>query len=237
VAKKNKTKKGLKESKLFSRWFDISIIGKFDKKNTGRRLKFKTGICDDGFQLPKKNRAVPLFKGRGWQAEFSRAKKPELIIAADNFLRAEDAFRLFVCAITLEQQSLYDVDQDEYGRRGWQPKHIPFTLAHEKSPNKKESHWVACAAQLAVSVIKEIMLDPNASPQTRLTAARDALDRLGWVPPKRAEIAPMAPAQRSPESLTREELEEIIRRGEQAEREDVEDEGGGNAQLLFIQPP
>lgn len=90
---------------------------------------------------------------------------------------------------------------------------------------------------LAVSVIKEIMLDPGASPQTRLTAARDMLDRLGWVPPKRAEIAPMASAQRSPESLTREELEEIIRRGQQAEQEDAEDEGGGDAQLLFIQPP
>ena len=77
---------------------------------------------------------------------------------------------------------------------------------------------------LAVSVIKEIMLDPNASPQTRLTAARDMLDRLGWVPPKRAEMAPEI-TQKPVDRLTREELEEIIRRGEQAEREDAEMEG------------
>lgn len=42
---------------------------------------------------------------------------------------------------------------------------------------------------LAVNVIKEVLLSEQAAPQTRLQAARDILDRLGWVPPRRAELA------------------------------------------------
>ena len=34
-------------------------------------------------------------------------------------------------------------------------------------------------------MIQDILLSEHASPQTRLQAARDILDRLGWVPPKR----------------------------------------------------
>jgi len=42
-------------------------------------------------------------------------------------------------------------------------------------------------APAAVATIGELMLDPAAPPSTRLAAARDILDRLGWIPPKRAE--------------------------------------------------
>lgn len=41
---------------------------------------------------------------------------------------------------------------------------------------------------IAVQVIEDIMLSQTAAPQTRLQAARDVLDRLGWVPPKRADL-------------------------------------------------
>jgi len=40
---------------------------------------------------------------------------------------------------------------------------------------------------LAVKVIEEVLRNPATSSQTRLNAARDVLDRLGWVPPRRAE--------------------------------------------------
>lgn len=63
---------------------------------------------------------------------------------------------------------------------------------------------------LAVSVVRDIMLDLDAPPQTRLTAARDVMDRLGWLPPKRADAAPV---HRTINQLTREELEEIAARG------------------------
>ena len=59
---------------------------------------------------------------------------------------------------------------------------------------------------LALQVIQDILLSEHATPQTRLQAARDILDRLGWVPPKRAEA--VKPAQRRElVEMTLEELE------------------------------
>lgn len=62
---------------------------------------------------------------------------------------------------------------------------------------------------VAVDVLRELMMDPAVSPQTRLTAARDVLDRLGWVPPRRSEMAPLAPS-KPIEDMTVEELKAII---------------------------
>ena len=61
---------------------------------------------------------------------------------------------------------------------------------------------------LAIRVVKDIMLSEHASPQTRLQAARDVLDRLGWVPPKRAEMAADAPSEI--EEMSLQELQEIV---------------------------
>ena len=61
---------------------------------------------------------------------------------------------------------------------------------------------------LAIKVVKDIMLSEHASPQTRLQAARDVLDRLGWVPPRRAEIVPDGPPEVEEMSLA--ELEEFV---------------------------
>lgn len=59
---------------------------------------------------------------------------------------------------------------------------------------------------VAVDVVRQIMLDPAASPQTRLTAARDILDRLGWVPPRRAEVSLYQALPSAIDELSREEL-------------------------------
>ncbi|WP_158980582.1 terminase small subunit [Parasedimentitalea maritima] len=40
---------------------------------------------------------------------------------------------------------------------------------------------------IAIQVIQDVLLSEHASPQVRLQAAKDVLDRLGWVPPKRPE--------------------------------------------------
>lgn len=68
---------------------------------------------------------------------------------------------------------------------------------------------------VAVDVVRQVMLDPAASPQTRLTAARDVLDRLGWVPPKRTE-ASMYQAPPTIDELSREELMAIAYGGARA---------------------
>lgn len=47
---------------------------------------------------------------------------------------------------------------------------------------------------VAVDVMRQIMLDPNVPANTRLTAARDMLDRLGWVPPRRSDAASITTA-------------------------------------------
>jgi len=44
-------------------------------------------------------------------------------------------------------------------------------------------------APTAVATIAELMANPQTPPSTRLAAARDILDRLGWVPPKRVDTA------------------------------------------------
>lgn len=60
---------------------------------------------------------------------------------------------------------------------------------------------------LAIEVIRDVLLSPNVAPQTRLQAARDVMDRLGWVPPKRADI--VAEDARPLEELSLRELEEF----------------------------
>ncbi len=71
---------------------------------------------------------------------------------------------------------------------------------------------------LAIKVVKDIMLSEHASPQTRLQAARDVLDRLGWVPPKRAQVANDAPSEL--EEMSIQELEEMVS-GQRGVRLDV----------------
>ena len=39
---------------------------------------------------------------------------------------------------------------------------------------------------IAVDTVRDILLDPKSPARVRLSAAQDVLDRLGWVPPKRA---------------------------------------------------
>lgn len=63
----------------------------------------------------------------------------------------------------------------------------------------------------AIQTIHNILLSDQVAPQTRLQAARDVLDRLGWVPPKRGEIT-SGRAEEQLEHLTREELERIVAR-------------------------
>lgn len=60
----------------------------------------------------------------------------------------------------------------------------------------------------AVRVVEQILLSEDAGLQLRLQAARDVLDRLGWVPPKRPE--PVANAGvRALEEYSLEELETL----------------------------
>lgn len=63
----------------------------------------------------------------------------------------------------------------------------------------------------AIQTIQDILLSDRVSPQTRLQAARDVLDRLGWVPPKRGDIVE-PPADRPLEKLTLDELEQLAAR-------------------------
>lgn len=65
---------------------------------------------------------------------------------------------------------------------------------------------------VAVDVMRRIMLDPDVPANTRLTAARDMLDRLGWVPPRRSDAISIAPAVPL-EEMTNEALLAIIQRG------------------------
>jgi hypothetical protein len=61
----------------------------------------------------------------------------------------------------------------------------------------------------AIGVVQQVLLSDHAPPQVRLQAARDVLDRLGWVPPKRPEpVAPSAP--KALEELSRAELESMV---------------------------
>lgn len=60
----------------------------------------------------------------------------------------------------------------------------------------------------AIQTIQDILLSDRVAPQTRLQAARDVLDRLGWVPPKRADIV-VPPVARPLEKLTLDELEHL----------------------------
>jgi phage terminase small subunit len=62
---------------------------------------------------------------------------------------------------------------------------------------------------VAIGVLKGLMADETAPASTRLGAARDVMDRLGWVPPKRSEIKFDA-GERTADDLTTAELEQII---------------------------
>lgn len=61
---------------------------------------------------------------------------------------------------------------------------------------------------MAIGVVRDIMLSDQVSPQTRLHAARDILDRLGWVPPRRVILEERA--EKSIEEMTRAELEYLV---------------------------
>lgn len=60
---------------------------------------------------------------------------------------------------------------------------------------------------IALDVVRDIPLSEHASPQTRLQAARDVLDRLGWMPPRGAER--IEGEQGQLEEMTLQELEEL----------------------------
>ncbi|GHF13856.1 hypothetical protein GCM10017044_04930 [Kordiimonas sediminis] len=59
----------------------------------------------------------------------------------------------------------------------------------------------------AVSVIRDLMTDPDTPPRTRLAAAKDIMDRLGWIPPKRTDVS-FSSQVRDITTMTRAELEE-----------------------------
>lgn len=61
---------------------------------------------------------------------------------------------------------------------------------------------------IAISVLRRIMEDEKVSSATRLAAARDVMDRLGWVPPKRSELK-VELRNKPLTEMTREELERI----------------------------
>jgi len=67
-------------------------------------------------------------------------------------------------------------------------------------------------APAALRAIKCLIDDPKTPHQTRLAAARDVLDRLGHIPPKRSDLATL-PTQKSLAELTMEELEQIAASG------------------------
>jgi hypothetical protein len=60
----------------------------------------------------------------------------------------------------------------------------------------------------ALNALRHLVECPDTPPQTRLAAARDILDRVGFVAPKRAELA-VTVADKSLNELSREELERI----------------------------
>ncbi|TLP66942.1 hypothetical protein FEE96_06200 [Parasedimentitalea maritima] len=60
----------------------------------------------------------------------------------------------------------------------------------------------------ALQVIEQLMVCEMTPPHTRLQAARDVLDRLGWIPPKRQD-AVMPTEQKDITELTRAELEAL----------------------------
>ena len=61
---------------------------------------------------------------------------------------------------------------------------------------------------VAIDVIRDILLSTQVSPQTRLAAARDILDRLGWIPPKRVEAQETVP--HFAEEMSLAELEAVV---------------------------
>lgn len=61
---------------------------------------------------------------------------------------------------------------------------------------------------LAIGVVRDIMLSDQVSAQTRLHAARDILDRLGWVPPRR--VIQEDCVEKSVEEMTQAELEYLV---------------------------
>lgn len=61
---------------------------------------------------------------------------------------------------------------------------------------------------VAIGVVRDIMLSDQVSAQTRLHAARDILDRLGWVPPRR--VIHEDRTEKSVEEMTRAELEYLV---------------------------
>lgn len=60
----------------------------------------------------------------------------------------------------------------------------------------------------SIAVMRDLLADPATPPQVKVSAARDVLDRLGWVPPKRAELA-VELSRKSARELSIEELRAI----------------------------
>ena len=63
-------------------------------------------------------------------------------------------------------------------------------------------------APTALKALRHLVECPETPPQTRLAAARDILDRVGFVAPKRAELA-VTVAEKPIQDLSRSELERI----------------------------
>ena len=61
----------------------------------------------------------------------------------------------------------------------------------------------------AIQVIHDVLTSDLASPQLRLKAAKDVLDRLGWVPPKRLDAQPQETSKEL-EEYSLEELETML---------------------------
>jgi len=76
-------------------------------------------------------------------------------------------------------------------------------------------------APLSIGVLRGLMEDEKASAATRLAAARDVMDRLGWVPPKRSEMK-VDVTKKDLLDLTREELE-ILAAGGSVRDVDISD--------------
>jgi uncharacterized protein with NRDE domain len=61
-------------------------------------------------------------------------------------------------------------------------------------------------APLAITTLRRLLVDEDTPPSVRLAAARDALDRVGFVPPKREEREGLM-VNKAPAEMTTEELE------------------------------
>ncbi len=166
----------------------LLLRGVYDKKNTGKRICFRTGIYESDFnnhflyQTP--------FKGKGWHADFRtyqysgnlndiKYKKimldlkkrgyiwksftsyydeiektqvirsnPELIIYADNIRRAFSAIRLIPVALSVFQNSFFDVEQKTTKYFGWELDERLVYFLHEIPENRYSQPCLAQSIKL-----------------------------------------------------------------------------------------